>query len=101
MSKIDNSLSPIVKNNVLAFVWAMGIWPAEFFSDKRKGFRFPTLCPTYFAHRLNVRLEEVKRRLRTTSDPIGQIAVDCGWRNPASLKNLFKRLYGVSMRDWR
>ena len=50
---------------------------------------------------LNVRLEEVKRRLRTTSDPIGEIAVACGWENPASLKNLFKRLYGVSMRDWR
>ena len=59
------------------------------------------LGDSVYAAILNVRLEEVKRRLRTTSDPIGQIAVDCGWRNPASLKNLFKRLYGVSMRDWR
>ncbi len=50
---------------------------------------------------LNIRLEEVKRRLRTSSDQIGRIAVDCGWENPASLKNLFKRLYGVSMRDWK
>lgn len=54
-----------------------------------------------YASILNVRLEEVKRRLRTTSDQIGQIAVACGWENPSSLKNLFKRLYGVSMRTWR
>lgn len=59
------------------------------------------LGESVYASILNVRLEEVKRQLRTTSDQIGQIAVDCGWENPASLKNLFKRLYGVSMRDWR
>lgn len=59
------------------------------------------LGESVYASILNVRLEEVKRRLRTSSDQIGRIAVDCGWENPASLKNLFKRLYGVSMRDWR
>ena len=59
------------------------------------------LGESVYASILNVRLEEVKRRLRTMSDQIGRIAVDCGWENPASLKNLFKRLYGVSMRDWR
>ena len=59
------------------------------------------LGASVYATILNVRLEEVKRRLATTSEQIGQIAVACGWENPVSLKNLFKRLYGVSMRTWR
>lgn len=59
------------------------------------------LGESVYATILNIRLEEVRRRLRNTDEPIGEIAVACGWENPASLKNLFKRLYGVSMRDWR
>ena len=54
-----------------------------------------------YATIIRVRLAEVERRLRTTSDRIDQIALACGWKNPASLKNLFKRTYGQSMRDWR
>jgi len=59
------------------------------------------LHTSVYATILNIRLEEVKRRLRAADDTIGQIALDCGWQNPASLKNLFKRLYGQSMRTWR
>lgn len=50
---------------------------------------------------ISLRLEEVKRRLRSGSDSMDRIAVDCGWPNPTSLKNLFKRRYGVSLRDYR
>lgn len=50
---------------------------------------------------LQLRLAEVKRRLRTSTDPIDAIAAACGWSHPNSLKNLFKRRYGLTMRDWR
>lgn len=50
---------------------------------------------------LRIRLEEVKRRLRQTKDPIAQITADCGWKNPTPPKALFKRRFGVSMRDYR
>ena len=50
---------------------------------------------------LRIRLEEVKRRLRHTSDPIAEITAACGWKNPAPPKMLFKRRFGMSMRDWR
>lgn len=50
---------------------------------------------------LRVRLEEVKRRLRQTKDPIAQITADCGWENPTPPKALFKRHFGISMRDYR
>ena len=50
---------------------------------------------------LRVRLEEVKRRLLQTDDPISAITAACGWDNPAPPKVLFKRRFGVSMRDYR
>jgi len=50
---------------------------------------------------LTFRLEEVTRRLRQTREGIDTIAADCGWRNVNALKNLFKRKFGVSMRDYR
>ena len=50
---------------------------------------------------LRVRLEEVKRRLRQTSEPISEITAACGWKNPTPPKALFKKRFGMSMRDWR
>ena len=50
---------------------------------------------------LRIRLGEVKRRLRETDDSIEQITFDCGWENPIPPKALFKRRFGMSMRDWR
>ena len=50
---------------------------------------------------LRIRLEEVKRRLRHTDEPIAAITAACGWENPAPPKSLFKRRFGMSMRDWR
>ena len=48
-----------------------------------------------------VRLAEVKRLLRSTKDPIDSIAVKCGFRNPNYLKNLFRKRFSMSMREFR
>ena len=50
---------------------------------------------------LRIRLEEVKRLLRQTDNPISEITSACGWKNPIPPKALFKRRFGMSMRDYR
>lgn len=50
---------------------------------------------------LRVRFEEVKHRLRHTNDPILEITRACGWENPTPPKALFKKRFGMSMRDYR
>lgn len=50
---------------------------------------------------LRMRLEEVKRRLRYTNDPIAEITQACGWNNPSPPKTLFKKRFGMSMREFR
>lgn len=50
---------------------------------------------------LDARLRELKRLLRETSDPIESITLRLGWSSPNYPKNLFKRTFGLSMRDWR
>ena len=47
------------------------------------------------------RLAGVKRRLRKTKQSIRGISRECGFANPNHLKNLFKRHYGMSMREYR
>ena len=46
-------------------------------------------------------LEEVRRRLKRTPDRIDAIALDCGFRSPTYLKELFRRRFGTTMRDYR
>jgi len=48
-----------------------------------------------------VRLAEVKRLLKSTRMPLDKVATACGYENPNSLKNLFKKRFGLSMRAWR
>ena len=48
-----------------------------------------------------VRLAEVQRLLRTTKEPIDAIAAQCGYANPNYLKNLFRKRFSMSMRDFR
>ena len=48
-----------------------------------------------------VRLKELKRLLRETDDPIESITRRLGWTSPNYPKNLFKRHFGISMRDFR
>lgn len=50
---------------------------------------------------LRVRLEEVKRRLRQTDETISEITAACGWKNPIPPKALFKKRFGISMREYR
>ena len=50
---------------------------------------------------LRIRFEEVKRLLRQTDDPISEITAACGWKSPLPPKALFKRRFGMSMRDYR
>lgn len=50
---------------------------------------------------LRIRLEEVKRRLRQTDETIAEITAACGWINPAPPKTLFKKRFGISMREYR
>lgn len=47
------------------------------------------------------KLAEVARKLRETSLSITSIQETCGFRNANALKNLFKRHYNMSMRDYR
>lgn len=56
---------------------------------------------TVHASIIRVRLEEVKHRLRTSADTIDKITADCGWENPNTLKALFRKATGQSMRTWR
>ena len=50
---------------------------------------------------LDVRLSEVKRLLAETDLRIGQIGHDCGFNDPDNLKRLFRKRFGMSMRDYR
>lgn len=50
---------------------------------------------------LRIRLNEVKRRLRHTNLPISEITAACGWKDPTPPKVLFKRRFGMTMREYR
>ena len=47
------------------------------------------------------KLSEVARKLRETRLSIATIQETCGFKNANALKNLFKRRYNMSMRDYR
>ncbi|MGI6495597.1 MAG: substrate-binding domain-containing protein [Kiritimatiellia bacterium] len=47
------------------------------------------------------KLEEVKRRLRTTDESIADITAACGYTNKTHLKNLFRKRFDMSMREYR
>ena len=50
---------------------------------------------------IRVRLAEVQRLLRSTKDPIDSISAQCGYGNANYLKNLFRKRFSMSMRDFR
>ena len=47
------------------------------------------------------RFDEIKRHLRETAVPIEKIIAASGFKTLSNAKNLFKKRYGVSMRDYR
>ena len=48
-----------------------------------------------------IRLEHVKDMLLSSDLSVTEIGAACGFRCPNALKNLFKRTYGQTMRDYR
>lgn len=50
---------------------------------------------------LETRLERVRHLLSNANTRIEDIAEECGWNTSIALKSLFKRRYGMSMRDYR
>lgn len=64
--------------------------------------RFRALQGTTIGETLiNLRLNEVRRLLATTRESIDAIALTCGYDSPNYLKNLFKKRFGMTMRDFR
>lgn len=47
------------------------------------------------------KMDEVCRLLRETKVPINAIPQACGFKNGNSLKNIFRKAFGMSMRDFR
>jgi len=58
-------------------------------------------CETIQETITNRKLEEVQKMLSTTLLPIETITEECGFQNANHLKNLFKRKFGLNMRDYR
>ena len=50
---------------------------------------------------LNERFTALKRRLRSSRLPIGELTKLCGFRSENHAKTLFKSRFGISMRDYR
>ncbi len=50
---------------------------------------------------ISIRLDAIKARLASTRLPIGAITGACGFRNENHAKNLFRKRFGMSMREWR
>ncbi len=48
-----------------------------------------------------VRIDAARQRLRLTSDPVSQIALETGFGNLSHFNRQFRRLVGMSPREWR
>lgn len=49
----------------------------------------------------DVRMAKLKMMLTSTRMPISAIAAECGFRDPDALSHLFRKRFGMSMREWR
>ena len=56
---------------------------------------------TLIAHIQNHRIEEAKRQLESGDTSIDEISVDVGYENAAFFRRLFKRLTGLTPREYR
>ena len=64
--------------------------------------RFRQVCgKSVLKEILDVRLAEVRRQLVKTNHTILQIGENCGFNDPDNLKRLFRKRFGMSMRDYR
>ena len=49
----------------------------------------------------DARIDLLKHSLSETSEPIESICLDMPYRSVAHVKHLFKKVVGMTMRDWR
>lgn len=64
--------------------------------------RFRAACGLSLLEEIqNVRLERVERLLAGTGLPLAEIGARCGFSTDVHLRRVFKRRFGVSMRDYR
>ena len=49
----------------------------------------------------DVRMAKLKTMLTSTRMPVSAIAAECGYRDPDALTHLFRKRFGMSMREWR
>lgn len=49
----------------------------------------------------NVRMENAKRMLKTTSITVNEIAIACGYNNATYFRMLFKSIFGITPRQYR
>ena len=88
-----NATKGITPNDVAAF---LGV--SRRLADLRfSQFGGDTINETITRHRLN----SVKKFLATTDRPIKTISEECGYADLSYLKVLFKRRFGMTMRDYR
>ena len=50
---------------------------------------------------LRIRFAELKRRLSTSKTAIGKLTASCGFSCESHAKRMFRRRFGMSMREWR
>ena len=109
-SAVASSPAAHILSRALGFIQknaTKGIRPghvAEFLGVSRRladlrfqQFSGETINETIVRHRL----EAVKKLLATTDRSIRAISDACGYTDHAYLKTLFKRRFGLTMRDWR
>lgn len=91
-----------IRRNALRGIGAADVVRHLGCSRRLADMRFRELQGTSIGEMLiDTRLSEVKRLLRSTKEPIGDIAAACGFASQNYLKNLFKRRFKMSMRDYR
>ena len=91
-----------IRRNALKGIGAADVVRHLGCSRRLADLRFRELQGTSIGEMLiTTRLEEVKRLLRATKEPIDTIAAECGFANPNYLKNLFKKRFNMTMREYR
>ena len=65
-----------------------------------KLFKDSTGCPPQ-EFLIRLRLSRAAELMKTSSDPIGDISVQCGYPNQLHFSRAFKKRYGISPREWR
>ena len=100
-SLVERALA-FAEENALAGIDAADVASHLGVSRRLLDLRFKQLSiPSISSTLTDRRLAEVKRLLSTTSFPLDRIAALSGFRNPDSLRNLFRRRFGISMRAYR